>query len=100
MGGNLLIKTNCIIVISVCTLQCSEIRKKMHQLSTTIAQHLYKILQFLIDHELKRNLSHFECYIIFELNEENYRKILGRRHIFLDEKSVLGGHLSQVHFVN
>ena len=28
------------------------------------------------------------------------RKISGRRHIFLDEKSVLGGHLSQVHFVN
>ena len=45
MGGNLLIKTNCIIVISVCTLQCSEIRKKMHQLSTAIAHHLYKALQ-------------------------------------------------------
>ena len=55
------------------------------KLSTAIAHHLYKALQL---------------YIIFELNEENYRKILGRRHIFLDEKSVLGGHLSQVHFVN
>ena len=72
----------------------------MYYNCSAFVQNLAIILQFLIDHELKRNLSHFECYIIFELNEENYRKILGRRHIFLDEKSVLGGHLSQVHFVN
>ena len=93
MEGNLLIKTNCIIVISVwCRVLWNP--KKDAPIKycncSSFVQSLAIIQQFLLDHELERNLSHFECYIIFELNEENYRKNLGRRHISLKWKISFG----------